>query len=55
MARVAPFHSKKKTSVYHECSNCTEGNNIETADKVAGKGSGSLCSHCERLINSGGC
>lgn len=55
MARVAPFHSKLKTSVYHECSKCTVGNNIETVNKVQGKGTGTLCSVCANLIKDGGC
>jgi hypothetical protein len=36
MAKVAPFHSKKNPGKYHECSNCTEGNNIEKENRAAG-------------------
>jgi hypothetical protein len=55
MARVAPFHSKKKMDVYHTCSKCTEGNNIEAANRVSGTGGLPKCSHCTRLENSGAC
>lgn len=55
MAKVAPFHSKKNPGKYHECSNCTEGNNIEKDNRVSGTGGGTLCSHCSDLIKSGGC
>lgn len=51
MAKVAAFHSKKPNAskVHHNNSACTEGNNIETANKVAGTGGHPLCSHCARL------
>ncbi|HKY99122.1 MAG TPA: hypothetical protein VJL35_14795 [Gemmatimonadaceae bacterium] len=51
MAKVAPFHSKKETDkkVYHNDNRCTEGNNIETYNKVAGTGGRPLCDHCARL------
>ncbi len=55
MAKVAPFHSKKYPGVYHECSNCTEGNNIEPENWAAGKGDGTLCERCKELQRSGGC
>ena len=43
MAQVSPFHSKKNPGVYHVCSRCTEGNNIEKENKASGTGGGSLC------------
>lgn len=50
MAKVSPFHSKKAgTSVHHDNSSCTEGNNIETANKVSGTGGLPKCEHCKRL------
>lgn len=55
MARVAPFHSSKNPGVYHVCSNCTEGNNIEKEYKTPGEGGGRLCSNCQELITSGKC
>ena len=55
MMRVSPFHSKKNPGVYHVCSNCTEGNNIEKENKVAGTGGGKLCKHCEDLIKENKC
>lgn len=55
MATVAAFHSKKNPGVYHVCSNCTEGNNIEKENKAPGTGSGTLCDRCKDLKKSGGC
>ena len=55
MAKVSAFHSKKNPGVYHVCSNCTEGNNIETENKVSGTGGGTLCNRCKDLQASGGC
>ena len=53
--KVAPFHSKKNPGVYHVCSNCTEGNNIERENRAPGKGGGSLCKRCEELIKQNKC
>lgn len=50
MAKVSPFHSKKpETTVYHNDNKCTEGNNIESYNRVSGTGGRPLCSHCKRL------
>lgn len=50
MAKVAPFHSKKPgATVYHDNTNCTEGNNIEKENKVSGTGGRPKCDHCKRL------
>ncbi len=51
MAKVAPFHSKKETDrkVYHDNNACTEGNNIETYNRVSGTGGRPQCHHCARL------
>lgn len=50
MAKVSPFHSKKPgTAVHHNNNSCTEGNNIESYNKVAGTGGLPLCSHCKSL------
>lgn len=55
MAKVAPFHSSKNPGVYHVCSNCTEGNNIEKQYKKSGTGNGRLCKTCSDLQASGKC
>lgn len=55
MVKVSPFHSKKNPGVYHLCSNCTEGNNIEKENRAPGTGGGSLCETCKRLQSDGGC
>ena len=48
--RVNPFHSKLEgTEVYHNNNKCTEGNNIEKENWVAGTGGLRLCSHCKKL------
>lgn len=49
MGLVASFHSKLETSVYHNQSECTVGNNIESYNKVAGTGGGRLCSRCSDI------
>ena len=50
MAKVAAFHSKLPgTSRYHNNDKCTEGNNIEKSNRVAGTGGFPLCAHCARL------
>jgi hypothetical protein len=51
MAKVPPFHSKRETDrkVYHDNDKCTEGNNIETYNKVPGTGSRPRCEHCIKL------
>lgn len=51
MAKVAPFHSKAQwaKNVYHDNDKCTEGNNIETYNRVSGTGGRPKCEHCARL------
>ena len=51
MAKTGQFHSKKvgTKNVYHDNTSCTEGNNIETYNKVAGTGGRPKCEHCARL------
>ncbi len=49
MAKVAPFHSKLDTEVYHDQSGCTLGDNIENSNKVSGTGGRRRCSECVRL------
>jgi hypothetical protein len=50
MASVAPFRSKLPgTSVHHNNSRCTEGNNIERRNRVSGTGGLPVCDHCKRL------
>jgi hypothetical protein len=47
---VAPFHSKKPgTDVHHDNNLCTEGNNIESYNRVEGTGGLRLCSACAEL------
>ena len=55
MTRVEPFHSKKFPGVYHVCTNCTEGNNIERENRVPGTGGGKMCERCKELTNQGKC
>jgi len=49
MAKVAPFHSKLPTEVYHDQSGCTVGDNIESYNKVNGTGGKRRCAECARL------
>jgi hypothetical protein len=47
MSKVAAFHSKRVgTAVHHNDDKCTEGNNVEAYNKVAGTGGHPLCKHC---------
>jgi len=51
MGKVAPYHSKAANhrKVYHDHSECTEGNNIESYNREAGTGGYPKCEHCTRL------
>jgi hypothetical protein len=50
MTKVAPFHSKLPgTTKYHDNSSCTEGDNIESYNRVNGTGGLKKCDHCARL------
>jgi hypothetical protein len=50
MAKVAAFHSAKPgTAVHHNDNKCTEGNNIEAANRRTGTGGHPLCHHCKNL------
>ena len=49
--KVQPFHSKRESDrkVYHDDTRCTEGNNIESYNRVPGTGGRPKCEHCKRL------
>ena len=50
LAKTTPFHSKLPgTTVYHNNTLCTEGDNIEWYNKVPGTGGLKLCHHCAKL------
>ena len=49
MPKVAPTYSKKELKVYHNNSECTERNNIESENVAQGTGSLPLCSRCKEL------
>lgn len=54
MTMVAPFHSAKSgTAVYHNNNNCTEGNKIESYNRIPGTGGLPLCDYCRRLNAEG--
>jgi hypothetical protein len=63
MPIVLPFHSGNVNAlrglmglgsmVYHNNSNCTEGNNIESHYWRAGTDNRPLCMHCARLNAAG--
>ncbi len=54
MPKVAAFHSTKPgTTVHHNNSTCTEGNNIERHYLASGTGGHPLCQHCSRLNSQG--
>jgi hypothetical protein len=49
--KVPAFHSKQvwHRNVFHDESRCTEGNNIESYNKVAGTGGRPKCDHCRAI------
>ena len=50
-----PYYSTEvNCEVYHNHTNCTEGNNIEKKYKEWGTGNKRLCKHCEKEGNSDG-
>ena len=51
MGKVAAFHSKRPNdrNVYHDNDRCTEGNNIESYNRVSGTGGRPQCEHCAKL------
>ena len=50
-----PWHSALDSDVYHVCSNCTLGNNIEDENLRHGEGNRKLCDQCSDLITIGAC
>lgn len=46
--KVAPFRAKN-SAVYHDNSKCTEGNNIERGNRIAGTGGRRKCARCKHL------
>ncbi len=55
MAKVSAFHSSKTKDVYHDCSKCKTGNNIEAANRASGTGGLPRCAECARLEKGGEC
>jgi hypothetical protein len=53
MPKVPSFHSKLQTSVYHNNSACTVGDNIESYNIVKGTGGLRLCDACATLNAQG--
>ena len=50
MPKVEPFHSSKPgTAVFHNNSECYNGNNIERRYWTSGKGQNRLCATCKDL------
>lgn len=49
--KTNPWHSVKVTdrNVYHNDTNCNEGNNIERENRRAGTAGRPLCNSCSRL------
>jgi hypothetical protein len=41
--------------VYHTCTNCQAGQQLEPASVREGTGSKPLCKECQRLLNTGRC
>ena len=51
MAQVPAWHSRliQDRNVYHDNDRCTEGNNIEQRNRVAGTGGRPKCARCAEL------
>lgn len=49
--KTSPWYSSKETDrrVYHDNTECTEGNNIENKYRRPGTDGRPLCQHCARL------
>ena len=48
--KTEPWHSSNVPDVYHDNTDCTEGNNIEREHRVAGKGENrTRCDRCVEL------
>ena len=49
--KVPAFHSRLTSHrpVYHDESRCTEGDNIESYNRVSGTGGRPKCDHCKRI------
>ena len=52
MPKTNPWHSVKQ-DVYHNNTECTEGNNIEPENRREGDGGKRLCDHCKSLNAQG--
>lgn len=52
MPQKSSWHSVKE-DVYHNNTECTEGNNIESENIRQGDGGKRLCDHCRRLNDAG--
>jgi len=50
--KTSPWHAKE-SSVHHDNTTCTEGNNIEPRNRLSGTGGKPKCAHCERLDREG--
>ena len=49
--KTDPWHSANTPGVYHDNTDCTEGNNIETQHWVEGKGENrTRCDRCTELV-----
>lgn len=50
------YYTKKDLTIYHQCKNCTVGNNIEKTNLVQGQPPGArLCKECQDLQTKGRC
>lgn len=49
--KIPAFHSKLPSDrpVHHDESACTEGNNVESYNRVSGTGGRPKCDHCRRI------
>lgn len=52
MPKTNPWHSIN-SDVYHNNTNCTEGNNIESENRREGTGGKRLCDRCKDLNSQG--
>lgn len=48
MSKVAPWHSPER-DVYHNNTDCKEGEHVEPHNRVEGKGGKRLCKRCLAL------
>lgn len=54
-AEAVSWHTRRRGQVYHMCTKCTLGNNIERSNRRVGRRDRRRCVQCGRLLRAGTC